>query len=269
MVIKFQKKHLYFSIIGLLIIGIIFQSINIYKKTVSTAILKDEWGLGITTDGTQPTGNADKETLYKYNAYYVGGNNDKVVFLTFDSGYENGYTASILDTLKKQNVKATFFLVGHYLTSAPEMVKRMVKEGHNVGNHTYHHPDMRTKDFTGFKKELTDMEDEYKKLTGKDLKKFYRPPEGNFNETTLKYANDLGYTTVFWSLAYNDWNNNNQPTKEEAFKQIIPRLHNGAIILLHSTSKTNSEILDELITEIKKEGYRFEVLDNLKENYNK
>ena len=169
-----------------------------------------------------------------------------------------------MDALKKHNVKATFFVVGHYLESAPDIVKRMVEEGHIVGNHTMHHLDMsKLSDKDAFAKELQDLEILFKETTGKDLPKYYRPPQGIYSQENLQMAKELGYKTVFWSLAYADWNNNAQPTREQAFQKLLPRTHNGAVILLHSTSKTNGEILGDLLTHWKDAGYRFETIDKL------
>ena len=209
-------------------------------------------------------GNATVEYLAKYDAFYMKKTDKKVIYLTFDAGYENGYTAKILDVLKKHDVKAAFFLVGNYIETSPELVKRMVEEGHTVGNHTFTHPDMSaisTKE--AFEKELTELEDKYREVTGKKMKKYYRPPQGKYSESNLKMASDMGYKTVFWSLAYVDWYESDQPTKEEAFSKLIPRVHPGAIVLLHSTSKTNSEILDELLTEWEEMGYSFGTVKDL------
>lgn len=211
------------------------------------------WGLHFQEEGQPPTGNASAKELQKYNAFYTGSGEEKVIYLTFDAGFENGNTEKILDTLKKHNVPATFFVVGTYIESCPDLVKRMVDEGHTVGNHTYHHPDMSqisTKE--SFQKELTDVEDAYKKAIGKEMTKYYRPPQGKYNETNLQMAKELGYQTFFWSLAYVDWYENDQPSKEEAFEKLIGRIHPGAIVLLHSTSDTNAQILDELLTKWKK-----------------
>ena len=209
-------------------------------------------------------GNATVEYLAKYDAFYMKKTDKKVIYLTFDAGYENGYTAKILDVLKKHDVKAAFFLVGNYIETSPELVKRMVEEGHTVGNHTFTHPDMSaisTKE--AFEKELTELEKKYREVTGKKMKKYYRPPQGKYSESNLKMASDMGYKTVFWSLAYVDWYESDQPTKEEAFSKLIPRVHPGAIVLLHSTSKTNSEILDELLTEWEEMGYSFGTVKDL------
>ena len=227
------------------------------NASISTAA-QANWGLSFQKEGEAPVGNVSSEKLKEYGAYYVGKASEKKIYLTFDAGYENGYTSHILDVLKKHKVKATFFLVGNFIETSPELVKRMVQEGHTVGNHTYTHPDMsQIADKESFSAELTKLESLYQKTTGKSMKKFYRPPQGKYSEENLKMANEMGYTTVFWSLAYVDWYNDNQPTEQEAMKKLLPRIHNGAIVLLHSTSKTNSEILDHLLTEWENAGYTF------------
>lgn len=229
-----------------------------HREAAVAASADVNWGLSFNTSDGIPTGNASVDELAKYNALYLGDTSKKTIYLTFDAGYENGYTEKILDTLKKHGVKATFFLVGNYITSSPELVKRMVNEGHTVGNHTMTHPDMSSiSDMTSFRKELTDLEELYESVTGEKMKKLYRPPQGKFSTENLKMAKELGYTTVFWSLAYVDWYNNDQPSKEEAFDKLIPRIHNGAVVLLHSTSSTNCEILDELLTKWEDMGYSF------------
>ena len=224
------------------------------------------WGLSFQQEGQAPVTNVTAEFLSQYDGYYMGDSSEKNLYLTFDAGYENGYTAGILDVLKKHDVKAAFFLVGNYLKTSPELVKRMVSEGHTVGNHTYSHPDMSaisTED--AFREELSKLEEEYKSVTGKEMLKYYRPPQGKYSEANLKMAKDLGYRTIFWSLAYVDWYESDQPTKEEAFNKLIPRVHPGAIVLLHSTSKTNAEILDELLIKWKNMGYKFKSITELPE----
>ena len=224
----------------------------------------ENWGLGFGAEGSRPTGNVSAEALKEYDAYYVGDDGEKVIYLTFDAGFENGNTAPILDALKKHNVQATFFVVGHYLETAPELVKRMVEEGHTVGNHTYHHLDMsKISDAASFQKEMDDVADLFQKITGQEMVKYYRPPQGKYSETNLKMAKKLGYKTFFWSLAYVDWYQDKQPTKEEAFKKLLGRIHPGAIVLLHSTSQTNGEILDELLTKWEEMGYTFKPLSEL------
>ena len=230
----------------------------------SSALSTGSWGLSFRQEGAPPIGNAGKDQLRQYQAAYIGNTNEKVLYLTFDAGYENGCTAKILDTLKEKQVPAAFFLVGNYIRQSPDLVRRMVAEGHTVGNHTMHHYDMsRLSDKAAFSKELTDLEALYKETVGQELPKFYRPPQGIYSEENLKMAQELGYKTLFWSLAYVDWNNDAQPTKEAAFAKLLPRTHNGAVVLLHSTSKTNAEILGELIDKWKAMGYRFGTLDEL------
>ena len=231
-------------------------------ETASASVT--DWGLSFQTNGQPPVGNASSEELAQYRAYYLGDTEQKTIYLTFDAGYENGYTATILDTLKKHNVPACFFVVGNYIDSAPELVQRMVAEGHIVGNHTLHHPDMSAiADKEAFSAELTGLEEKFTALTGQPMQKFYRPPQGKFSEENLRQAQELGYTTVFWSLAYVDWYTDNQPTEEHAFSKLLPRIHNGAIVLLHSTSETNARILDELLTRWEQEGYTFGSLAEL------
>lgn len=224
----------------------------------------ENWGLGFGAEGTRPTGNVSAEELKQYNAWYVASSEDKVIYLTFDAGFENGNTPAILDALKKHRVPATFFLVGNYLETSPDLVKRMVEEGHTVGNHTYHHPDMGSiSDQAAFQKELEDLEALYEQVTGQEMTRFYRPPQGKYSESNLKMANAMGYQTFFWSLAYVDWYENDQPTKEEAFEKLLGRIHPGAIVLLHSTSATNAQILDELLTKWEEMGYRFGRLEDI------
>lgn len=222
------------------------------------------WGLGFGEGGTQPTGNVSAEKLAEYDAFYLGKGEDKVIYLTFDAGFENGNTEPILDALKKHNAKGTFFVVGHYLETAPDLIKRMVEEGHEVANHTYSHPDMSAiMDKAAFVKELQDVEVLYKEITGEEMCKYYRPPQGKFSLENLKMAQELGYKTFFWSLAYVDWYQNDQPTHQQAFDKLIPRIHPGAIVLLHNTSQTNGEIIDELLTKWEELGYRFGTLEEL------
>ena len=237
------------------------------QTITATSTLSDQvqsWGLGGYKEGAKPSGCATAEELKKYNCYYVGEGDEKVLYLTFDAGYENGNTEPILNALRKHNAKATFFVVGHYLDSAPELIKRMVNEGHTVGNHTLTHPSMSSiQDKEAFKKELDGVEKKYKELTGLTKTKFYRPPRGEFSKKNLEMAKEMGYETFFWSMAYVDWNVDSQPSKEEAFDKMLGRVHPGAIVLLHSTSKTNGEILDELLTKWEEMGYHFSTLEDL------
>ncbi len=224
----------------------------------------ENWGLGFGEEGKTPTGNASAKELREYDAYYVGDDSKKILYLTFDCGYENGNTEAILDALKKHNAPATFFVVGHYLESAPDMVKRMVTEGHTVGNHTYHHPDMsKISDKKTFQEEMEKVTALFKEVTGTDMSMYYRPPQGKYSTKNLEMAKELGYSTFFWSLAYVDWNVDQQPSHEEALEKLTKRVHPGAIVLLHNTSKTNGEILDELLTKWEEMGYTFGRLEEL------
>ena len=248
-------------ILWIAILAAIALAVSIFSRQ---ALETGSWGLSFRTEGAPPVGNAGSAQLQQYDAVYLGDPSKKVIYLTFDAGYENGCTEKILDTLQKHNVKAAFFLVGNYLEQNADLVRRMVQEGHIVGNHTMHHPDMsKISDPAAFQKELTDLETLYKQITGQEMAKFYRPPQGIYSEDNLKMAKELGYKTVFWSLAYVDWNNDAQPTPEQAFSKLLPRTHNGAVVLLHSTSATNAQILDELLTKWKEMGYTFESVEKL------
>lgn len=222
------------------------------------------WGLGFGKDGLPPTGNVSSPELAQYDAKYIGDTSKKVLYLTFDAGYEAGHTETILDVLKKHNVPAAFFLVGHYIEQNPQLVQRMASEGHIVANHTYHHPDMpKLTDGDAFKAELESLEKLCLEKTGVQMAKYYRPPQGKYSQKNLEYAKSFGYKTVFWSLAYADWHRDKQPSHEHAFSKLLPRTHNGAVILLHSTSKTNVEIMDELLQKWLDAGYTFGTLDEL------
>ena len=224
----------------------------------------NNWGLSFQKNNECPQIDYKKEELTNNEMYYLGNQEEKKIYLTFDAGFENGNTQKILDALKINNVKACFFLVGNYLEKEPELVKKIVEEGHIIGNHTYHHKDMQTiVDKEEFMEELRSLETRYEEITGKEMQKFYRPPQGKFTMDQISWAKENGYKTIFWSLAYVDWEENNQPTKEEAIKKLTERIHPGAIILLHSTSKTNADIMDEIIKKWKEMGYDFGTLEEL------
>lgn len=238
--------------------------VTLHQEAAGAASADGNWGLSFQEEGKSPVANATADYLKQFDAYYAADTQDKILYLTFDAGYENGNTAAILDALKKHNAPATFFLVGNYLTTSPDLVRRMVAEGHTVGNHTFHHPDMsKISTMESFSRELQDLEALYQETTGQPMKKYYRPPQGKYSESNLKMAKELGYKTFFWSLAYVDWYEDKQPSHEEAFKKLLGRIHPGAIVLLHSTSKTNGEILDELLTRWEEMGYSFHALDEL------
>lgn len=205
-------------------------------------------------------------SLADYNAFYVGDTSKSVIYLTFDEGYENGYTPQILDILKENQVTAAFFVTGPYIKSNPELIKRMVAEGHLVGNHSKNHPSMPTKtgDADEFNKEINDVAADFKELTGQDMPLFFRPPRGEFSQESLKMTKDLGYTTIFWSFAYQDWLTDQQPDPQKAYDSIMQGTHNGEIMLLHAVSSTNTRILDQIIKDIKSEGYSFAPLSEVK-----
>nr|WP_239549127.1 delta-lactam-biosynthetic de-N-acetylase [Scopulibacillus daqui] len=201
--------------------------------------------------------------LKKYNGVYIGDTSKKIIYLTFDNGYEAGYTNKILDTLKAKHVPAAFFITGHYIEDQPEIVKRMYKEGHIVGNHSWSHPDLSKISDKKYKKELDKLEKAYVKLTGDTGMTYLRPPRGTFSERSLKLADEMGYTSVFWSFAYKDWIRDEQKGADYAYKNIMKRVHPGAILLLHTVSKDNAEALGRVIDDLKKQGYQFQSLDDL------
>lgn len=266
MVVVLHKKQIGMVLLCAALIAVVpFLAVMLTRTRMQSASAANtNWGLSFQQEGQAPVGNASAEFLKKYNAYYVGDTSQKKLYITFDAGFENGNTPAILDALKKHKVPATFFLVGNYIKTSPDLVKRMVAEGHTVGNHTNSHPDMsKIADQASFKQELESLEAQYKEVTGKDMVKIYRPPQGKYSESNLQMAKDMGYHTIFWSLAYVDWYVDDQPTRDQAMSKLLPRTHDGAIILLHSTSKTNGEILDELLTKWEEEGYTFGKITDL------
>lgn len=195
----------------------------------------------------------------------VTGKQQKTIYLTFNCGYEyENYTLDILNILKKNNIKAAFFITGDYLRENPDIVKTMQEQGHIVGNHGNTHALPSTLNEEEIRKEVVDFESEYKKIIGNNMEiKYYRPASGNFTEKVLEVADSLGYKTVFWSLAYKDWETNNQPDKEVAYNNITNKIHSGCILMLHTVSNTNKEILDQVISDLESKGYKFDSLDNL------
>jgi peptidoglycan-N-acetylmuramic acid deacetylase len=263
---KFYTVCIFCCIFTLLVL-IILLFIKVQEPSMIFSKLSEnngnEWGIWYPNPGETPEGEEDADYLREFDAYYVGNGSDKVIYLTFDGGYENGYTEQILDTLKSNQVPAIFFLTGNYIKKNPEIVNRMVNEGHLVGNHTMSHPDMRKQNKSSFAEQLFLTEEAYESATGCEMQKYYRPPCGRYSEANLKMAQELGYKTIFWSLAYNDYNDKKQPSKEDAFSKLIPRIHPGAVILLHSTSKTSTLLLDELINRYRQMGYEFRSIDCL------
>ncbi|MBO5415643.1 MAG: polysaccharide deacetylase family protein [Clostridia bacterium] len=220
-------------------------------------------------DHRQPIADAQLRYVEDYGGYYIDKkhgdeNEEKVVYLTFDAGYENGNVERILDIMKAENVKGAFFVLGNLISKNTSLVRRMAEEGHTVCNHTNRHKDMTTvRNIEDFRAELEALEVLYRENIGGEMAKYYRPPEGKFNETSMKFAHELGYKTIFWSFAYADWDNDRQMSPEAAKQKIMDNIHNGAVILLHPTSATNAEILADVIRELKAQGFGFGTLDEL------
>ena len=221
------------------------------------------WGLKRNTLHQQPDmPSSVTAQLSRHGAYWIGSPDRKVVYLTFDEGYENGYTPAILDALKANGVRAAFFVTGHYLKSQPGLVRRMVDEGHIVGNHTENHPSLPEVSDEQIEKELRMVEERYEEVAGGKDMKYLRPPQGEYSERTLELTRDLGYHNIFWSFAMVDW----VPLPggaQEAHQTVMDNLHNGALLLLHAVSKDNAEAMDKMLKDIKAQGYSFGTLDDL------
>ena len=223
------------------------------------------WYFKPSCDGKQPIMCPEADFVKNYDVVTAGDSKSKKIYLTFDAGYENGNVEKTLDILKSNDVKGTFFILPNIVEKNTDLCIRMKEEGHIVANHTVHHKNMgKISGFENFKNEVEPLEEFFKEKTGFEMDKYFRPPEGAFCEETLKYAQDLGYTTVFWSLAYADWDNNKQMNPDKAKDLLLSRMHNGCVLLLHPTSKTNAEMLDGFIKALKEQGYEFCLVDQLK-----
>ncbi|QVK19506.1 delta-lactam-biosynthetic de-N-acetylase [Mycoplasmatota bacterium] len=248
-------------------IGVFFLSLVIslfLNQIVSANTTTYGWGMKPGRNGEKPdVGQLYESIISRHNAFYIDKTTSKRIYLTFDAGYENGYTSQILDVLKKQKVSATFFLVGDYLNKEEELVKRMVKEGHYIGNHTWSHPDLTKLSKEQYAEQLKKFEDRYTEITNKKLMKIMRPPSGTFSEKSLKIADELGYCNIFWSLAYRDWEIDRQHGWKYAYNQVMNRIHPGAIILMHPVSKDNAEALEKIIIDLRKQGYDFVPITSL------
>lgn len=236
--------------------------INVYSKELY-------WYCKRNGEHKQPTSDPIFSFLEGCGGIYVDkahgdDNEEKVIYLTFDVGYENGNVTKILDIMKDEGVVGSFFILGNVIDKNPELVLRMANEGHIVCNHTVNHPNLVGKSEELFKEEVLGLENKYRELTGKEMSKFFRPPEGTFDKEMLQRAQGLGYKTVFWSFAYADWDNNKQMSEEAALKKILDNVHNGEIMLLHPTGETNAKIMRTLIQELKAQGYTFATLDKIK-----
>lgn len=221
------------------------------------------WGYKKTNDNKAPDVGTYGDLIKNHHAIYIDDSNDKDLYLTFDNGYEQGFTEQVLDILKEENVPATFFVTGHYVKTSPHIVERIAQEGHILGNHSYSHPDFTTMSKDAVEKELTKLEKAVAAVSEQKELKYLRPPRGTFNENTLKWADELGYIHVFWSLAFKDWEINKQKGWQYAYDQIMNQVHPGAILLLHAVSSDNADALKKVIIDLKKQGYQFKSLDDL------
>ncbi len=270
-----MKKNIYITILAT-IIAIstgAFVSFNISDNNAITSSAQSDyddkdnkkigWGLKKVKNSEPEIPTSQKEMLSRYNAFYMDKSKPKKLYLTFDEGYENGYTSKILDVLKEKNVTATFFITAPYAKEQGELINRMINEGHIIGNHTINHPNLPDlSDVQKIKDELTGMNKLVKDLYNYDMK-YLRPPEGVYSEKVLSIANDLGFKSVFWSFAYKDWDINSQKGKDYALSQITPYLHDGAVLLLHAVSKDNAEAMSEIIDYSRSQGYEFASLDEI------
>lgn len=256
-------------IITLLMITIFSLSVILSKQQNNTVNTNAEsvsnkkigWGIKRNDNHEQPdVGSSNQKVLEENNGITLGNKEKKYIYLTFDEGYEAGYTPKILETLKENEVKATFFITAHYVNTQEDLVKQMIAEGHIVGNHTVNHKSMPDLSEEQIKSEVMDLHQTIYEKFNYEMK-YIRPPKGEFSERTLKVTNSLGYKTVMWSFAYEDWNENKQPAEEKSKTKILNNLHYGEIMLLHGNSKTYTNILDSMIKEAKNMGYEFKSLD--------
>ena len=223
---------------------------------------KIAWGIKRNANHEQPDlGTVNREIIDEYDGISLGNKEKKYIYLTFDYGYEAGYTENILNVLKENDVKATFFITAHYINTASDLVQRMINEGHIIGNHTVNHKSMPTISLDQIKTEVMDLHQMVYKKYQYEMK-YIRPPKGEYSKRTIAYTNSLGYKTVMWSFAYDDWEEEKQGREDYAKKKILDNVHNGEVMLLHGTSKDNSNILDTVIKEIKNMGYEFKSLDD-------
>ncbi|MBR2901238.1 MAG: polysaccharide deacetylase family protein [Clostridia bacterium] len=250
------KKFLLASLIGLAIAN---------NQVFGVRAEKINWFFKPKGDNLQPEILGGDVIAKEHGALYLGPEGDKTVYLTFDAGYSNENVERTLDILQSQNVKGAFFILPGIIKNSKETVIRMAEEGHLVCNHSTSHCDMsKITNIEKFKEELSGVEEIYTRETGFTMEKYFRPPEGAFSKKTLEFCETLGYTPVFWSFAYADWDNSKQMNAEKAKEKVLSNVHDGMVILLHPTSKTNALILDSVITSLKEQGYTFGTLDELK-----
>lgn len=233
---------------------------------LTTNLSANAYGFGFKKNNNhlQPEIGKYNNEIYGTDSYYVGDSNEKVVYLTFDVGYDNGCLSKVLDILKEKNVESTFFVTGDFFDKGKELIIRMVNEGHIVGNHTYDHKNITKLSYDELEEQLVKVENKYYEITGKDMIKYFRPPEGEFNKQSLMNVKKAGYKTFFWSIAYVDWNTKNQKNNNYAYEVVMNNLHNGAIILMHTVSKDNLNNLGSIIDGIRNEGYEIKNLNEFK-----
>jgi peptidoglycan-N-acetylmuramic acid deacetylase len=265
--VKMKNIKTKIRIAGLSVIVILIFSlsvVNINTVATNSEMLSNKkigWGIKRNDNHEQPDLGKTNQTLLEENkGICLGSNEKKNIYLTFDEGYEAGYTPKILDVLKQNNVKATFFITAHYLNTQSDLVKQMIDEGHIVGNHTVNHKSMPSLTQEQINSEVMDLHKAIYSKFEYEMK-YLRPPMGEYSQKTLAVTNSLGYTTVMWSFAYEDWNEKSQPDEEKSKQKILNNVHNGEIMLLHGNSKTNTNILDSIIKQIKQMGYEFKSLD--------
>ncbi|ABS20766.1 delta-lactam-biosynthetic de-N-acetylase [Bacillus cytotoxicus] len=251
-------RYLYIGLILMIIMAFVPKFAFAYTNEAN------HWGIPRAKSETPPdAGKKFMDLLRNNGGFYLGDTTKKDIYLTFDNGYENGYTEKILDVLKEKKVPATFFVTGHYVKGQKDLLKRMVNEGHIIGNHSQTHPDLTTVNDAKLKEELQSVTDEIKKVTKQKEVKYLRPPRGIFSERTLALAKEMGYYNVFWSLAFIDWKVDEQRGWQYAYDNVMNMVHPGAIILLHAVSKDNAEALAKIIDDLREKGYHFKSLDDL------
>ena len=266
---KYLNKNIIMGILVVLIFSLSMTLLNSTKtQETSSNALSNEligWGIKRANNHEQPdVGARNKKLLDEAEGLCLGNKEKKYIYLTFDNGYEAGYTSKILETLKNNNVTATFFITAHYLNTQPELVKQMIDEGHIVGNHTVNHKSMPSLTDEQINKEVMDLHEKISSKFNYEMK-YIRPPKGEYSQKTLSVCNSLGYKTVMWSFAYSDWDEKKQPEEAKAKEMILNNLHNGEIMLLHATSKTNANILDSVIKEIKSQDYEIRSINEFVE----
>ena len=254
-----MKSKIYSAVLAMLIL----LSSVINAKATSSA-----YAWFIKRNGNNTPGFSQESLMVESNnGFYIDKNAakncDKILYLTFDAGYENGNIEKTLDILKSENVPAAFFVLDNLILKNTDLIMRMESEGHLVCNHTKNHRDLTKCTKEEIVKNITDLEKIYEEKTGNALAKYFRFPEGRYSEEALKVVSDMGYKTIFWSFAYDDWDNTRQPNIEKAYKKVLSNTHDGAVLLFHPTSNTNVEILPSLIKEWQAMGYRFGTLDEL------